>query len=296
MSIAGTLTGGLVTLSSDSSTGTEVSFTPNSLVSVAPGDLVFSNISGHSYSAYERIYQDGTFLGTDYFTTGIASPPYTSKAVMYGTNGKPESASFGNGMTETWTYNPDGSYQTAYSDMTGAQYTSETVQYGSDGKPESASFGNGMTKTWTYNPDGSYQAVFAGVTAAPYASETVQCGADGRAESASFSDGMTETWTYNPDGSYQAAYGGVTGKPYASETVQYGANGRPESALFGNGMTEVCGRTSWTARTRRPSPMWRAPPTPPSKTPTIRQESGRPASRPTPTEPTRSEAIRTASR
>ena len=218
LSIAGTPTGGLFTLSRDSGTGTEVSFASNSLVSVAPGDLVVSSISGKGYSAYERIYSNGTFLGTDYFTTGIAGPPYTSKAVLDGTNGKPESASFSNGMTETWTYNPDGSYQTAYADVTGAPYTSKTVQYGTNGKAESASFGNGMTETWTYNPDGSYQIAYADMTGAPYTSETVQYGANGKAESASFSNGMTEAWTYNPDGSYQTAYAGVTGAHYTSET------------------------------------------------------------------------------
>ncbi len=216
-----------------------VSFTPNSLVSVAPGDIVYSNVSGHSYSAYEKLYQDGTFEGTVYFTTGIASPPYTSKAVLYGADGKPESASFNNGMTETWTNNPDGSYQTAFAGVTGAHYTSETVQYGTDGKAESASFSNGMTETWTYNPDGSYQAAFAGMTGAHYTSETVQYAADGRAESASFSNGMTETWAYNADGSYQTASVGVTGAPYTSETVQHGADGRAESASFSNGMTET---------------------------------------------------------
>ncbi len=239
LSIAGTLTGELVTLSSNSGTGTSVSFTPNSLVSAAPGDIVYSNVSGHSYSAYEKLYQGGTFEGTVYFTTGIASPPYTSKAVLYRADGKPESASFNNGMTETWTTNPDGSYQTAFAGVTGAHYTSKTVQYGAGGKLESASFNNGMTETWTTNPDGSYQAAFAGVTGAHYTSETVQYAADGRAESASFSNGMTETWAYNADGSYQTASSGVTGAPYTSDTEQHAADGRAESASFSNGMTET---------------------------------------------------------
>ena len=237
LSIAGTLTGGLFTLSSDSSTGTEVSFAPNALVSVATGDLVVSNISAHFYSAYERIYSNGTLLGTDYF--GIASPPYTSEAVLDGTNGEPESASFSNGMTETWTYNPDGSYQTAFAGVTGTNYTSKTVQYAADGRAENASFSNGMAETWTYNPDGSYQAAYAGVTGAPFTSETVQYGANGRAESATFSNGMTEAWTYNPDSSYQIAFAGVTGTNYTSKTVQYAADGRAENASFSNGMAEA---------------------------------------------------------
>ena len=75
-------------------------------------------------------------------------------------------------MTETWTYNPDGSYQTALAGMTGTNYTSKTVQYAADGRAESASFSNGMTQTWTYNPDGSYQIANADMTAANYTSKT----------------------------------------------------------------------------------------------------------------------------
>ena len=77
-------------------------------------------------------------------------------------------------MTETWTYNPDGSYQTASAGVTGTSYTSKTVQYGADGRAESASFSNGMTETWTYNADGSYQTAFAEVTGTSYTSKTVQ--------------------------------------------------------------------------------------------------------------------------
>ena len=40
-------------------------------------------------------------------------------AVQHGADGKPESASFSNGMTETWTYNSDRSYQTAFAGVTG---------------------------------------------------------------------------------------------------------------------------------------------------------------------------------
>ena len=87
LSIAGTLTGGLVTLSSDSGTGTEVSFTANPLVSVAPGDIVVSNIPDRTQSAHERIYQDGTFEGTVLFATDVTGQTYTSKAVRYDADG-----------------------------------------------------------------------------------------------------------------------------------------------------------------------------------------------------------------
>ncbi len=159
---------------------------------------------------------------------------YTSETVQYGSDGKPESASFGNGMTKTWTYNPDGSYQAVFAGVTAAAYASETVQCGADQRPESASFSNGMTETWTYNADGSYQTASVGVTGAPYASVTVQLAADGRAESASFSNGMTETWTYNADGSYEAAFAGVTGASYTALQDNYNSSGELETSLTTN--------------------------------------------------------------
>ena len=49
---------------------------------------------------------------------------------------------------ETWTYNPDGSYQIAYTGVSGAAYTGYTVQYGANGKRTSETFSNGLVETW----------------------------------------------------------------------------------------------------------------------------------------------------
>ena len=54
-------------------------------------------------------------------------------------------------MTAAWAYNPGGSYDIAYSGVTGAPYASYTIEYGADGNPESATYSNGMSAAWTYN-------------------------------------------------------------------------------------------------------------------------------------------------
>ena len=50
----------------------------------------------------------------------MSGAAYTGYTVQYGANGKPTSATFSNGLVETWTYNPDGSYQIAYTGVSGA--------------------------------------------------------------------------------------------------------------------------------------------------------------------------------
>ena len=92
----------------------------------------------------------------------MSGAAYTGYTVQYGANGKRTSETFSNGLVETWTYNPDGSYQIAYTGVSGAAYTGYTVQYGANGKPTSETFSNGLVETWTYNPDGSYQIAYTG--------------------------------------------------------------------------------------------------------------------------------------
>ena len=58
---------------------------------------------------------------------GVTGEPYTSYTMVYGANGRPMSASYGNGMTAAWTYNADGSHEIAYTGVTGAAYTSFTM-------------------------------------------------------------------------------------------------------------------------------------------------------------------------
>jgi hypothetical protein len=55
--------------------------------------------------------------------------------VLYGANGKAASATYSNGMTETWTYNPDNSlHEVAYAGVTGQVYTALENDYDASGK------------------------------------------------------------------------------------------------------------------------------------------------------------------
>jgi hypothetical protein len=113
-------------------------------------------------------YSSGVLKTAQYL--GIVGQPYTSYTVDYGANGKPTTSSYSNGMTVTWTYNADKSYDVAYAGVTGEPFTSYTVDYGANGKPTTSSYSNGMTATWTYNADKSYDIAYAGVTGQPYSS------------------------------------------------------------------------------------------------------------------------------
>jgi hypothetical protein len=113
---------------------------------------------------------------------GVTGQAYTSETIQYGVDGRPESASFSNGMTANWTYNSDGSYQLAYAGVTGQAYTSETIQHGTDGRPESALFSDGMMEVWTYESDGSFETTFAGVIGAPYSARVNSYDPSGRLE------------------------------------------------------------------------------------------------------------------
>ncbi len=168
---------------------------------------------------------------------GIVGQPYTDYTISYGSDGKPVTATFSNGLTKTWTYNADGSYDLAYTGVTGETYTSYTVAYGADGKPVSASYNNGMTASWTYLANGSYDVLYAGVTGEPYSDYETHYGSDGKPATAFYSNGMMATWTYNADGTHSIEYDGVTGQAYTSYTVDYGASGKPTSAAYNNGMT-----------------------------------------------------------
>ncbi len=64
---------------------------------------------------------------------GVTGQPYTSYTVVYGSNNKPASAKYSNGMTETWTYNTDGSSSIVFSGVTGASYTWSEAMYNKAG-------------------------------------------------------------------------------------------------------------------------------------------------------------------
>jgi len=213
--------------------------------------VLYSTETDQADGSYDiRIYVAGTFNGVAYTShdNAYTAAKFRYLATYYDAGGNvvaSESFLANGGYTITIggvvrqqkTVNADGSYQIAYTGVTGAAFTAYTVQYGSNGKPVSASYSNGMSASWTFNADGSYQIAYTAATGGAFTSYTVQYGTNSKPVSASYSNGMSAAWTYNADGSYQIAYTGVTGATFTSYTVQYGTNGKPVSASYSNGMS-----------------------------------------------------------
>jgi hypothetical protein len=95
---------------------------------------------------------------------------YTSWLVTYGSNNRPATATYSNGMTRTWSYNADGSWSTTFSNVPGQAYTSYTINYTATNRATSATYNDGMSETWNYNSDGSQDVVFNGIVGAPFVS------------------------------------------------------------------------------------------------------------------------------
>jgi T5SS/PEP-CTERM-associated repeat protein len=83
VTLTSSVSGGLVTLAQDASDGTDISFQGDVDVTVEPGDVVVSGITGQPYSAYEELYSGGVYAGIDYFFTNVTSQPYSSYTYDY---------------------------------------------------------------------------------------------------------------------------------------------------------------------------------------------------------------------
>ena len=110
-------------------------------------------------------------------------------------------------MTETWTYNSDGTLIAGHQGVTGQKYTSIDLVYGANNTPASEVWCNGasIVQTETWNANGTINNVsYFGITGPAYTNEDVIYGANNKPAEATYSNGMTETWTYNSDGTLQA--------------------------------------------------------------------------------------------
>ena len=146
------------------------------------------------------------------------------------------SASYSNGMTQTWSYNADGSlHEVVYNGIVGQRYTSSDTLY-ENGKAVSAVWTNGSTvlQTETWNADGTVHDIhYYGLTGAYSDYDVVY--ANNKPVSASYSNGMTQTWGYNADGSlHEVIYNGIVGQPWTSSDTLY-ENGKPVSTVWTTG-------------------------------------------------------------
>ena len=80
-----------------------------------------------------RFQANGALASVSY--RGIVGQPYTQYTVSYGTDGRPASAAYSNGMTASYTYLSNGDRDVLYTKVTGEPYTAYETLYGSNGKP-----------------------------------------------------------------------------------------------------------------------------------------------------------------
>ena len=218
-------------------------------------ELVANGISGQRYTASDTLYangkpvsevwtQGGTVLqsetwnpdGTvhDVHYYGL-SGAYSDYDVVYANN-KPVSASYSNGMRQTWSYNADGSLHELVSNgITGQRYTATDTLY-ANGKPVSEVWTQGTTvlQSETWNPDGTVHDVhYYGLSGAYSDYDVVY--ASNKPVSASYSNGMTQTWSYNADGSlHELVSQRHHGQRYTATDTLY-ANGKAVSEVWTQG-------------------------------------------------------------
>ena len=96
-------------------------------------DIHFYGVTGQPYTNFDQNYNaNGTIHDNHYY--GITGQAYTDYDVVYAANGKPVSATYSNGMTETWSYTSTGTLtQIMYQNVTGQSYTSITNAYDAHG-------------------------------------------------------------------------------------------------------------------------------------------------------------------
>jgi Big-like domain-containing protein len=219
-------------------------------------ELVYQDISGQKWTSSETLYANGkptaetwandsAILKTETWNAngsihdihyyGVTGQPYSDYDVVYGSNGKPNTATYSNGMTATWTYNSNGSLnELVYQGITGHNWTSSDTLY-ANGKPLSETWSdNGVTlntawtnssgvtlKTEAWNSDGTIHDIhYYGITRQPYTDYDVIY-TNNKPVSAIYSNGMTAAWTYNADGTSEYALNNVQGQSYTSSEKIY---------------------------------------------------------------------------
>ena len=108
---------------------------------------------------------NGTVNNIHYY--GITGQAYTDYDVVYGANNEPASATYSNGMTETWSYNSDNTlHEVVEQGITGQNYTSTDTVYGANNNPVSEVWSNGSTvvQTETWNANGTVLVTAPGET------------------------------------------------------------------------------------------------------------------------------------
>jgi uncharacterized repeat protein (TIGR03803 family) len=229
---------------------------------IAPYELV-AGVTGQPYSAYEQLYDDGVYSGTDYFYTNVTGEPYSSYEYDYSAGDALIGSKFyytritGQAYTgEEVDYNGAGLLtRTAFTGVTGAAYSSYQYDYvggvfaGSQFTfttvPTGATY---SSYEIDYDQAGNFageQFFFTNITGQSYTGEQVDFDASGALSSVLLTGIVDQAYssleldysagTYE---GYQAFYTGITGQSYTSEEVDASAAGQLEKIIY-SGMTST---------------------------------------------------------
>ena len=185
-------------------------------------EVIYQGVTGQKYTSIDTVYGANTrrrakcgrtarrssrpkpgmptARSNDVHYYGITGQAYTDYDVVYGANNKAAEAIYSNGMTDTYTYNSDGTLQEQdYQGVTGQKYTSMDTVYGANNTPASESVVNGSTvvQTETWNANGTINDIhYYGITGSLHRLRR-RLWRQQQGGEAIYSNGMTETLTYN---------------------------------------------------------------------------------------------------
>jgi ELWxxDGT repeat protein len=233
---SGSLAGEAFTLSADPVAGTDITITAAPWASPAPGDVLFTDVPGQAYSAYQYDYAaGGGFVGSQFYYTTITGQPYSTEEIDYNGAGQLSRAAFSGVSGE-----PYSSYEYDYvgSVFSGAKYTFTTV-------PTGASYSSYVVDQSPANSFAGEQFYFTNLPGQPYAAEeedfnasvqltrVVLTGVENQAYSSLELDYAGGSYT-----GYKAYYTGLTGLPYTSEEVDVSASNQIEKVVY-SGLTST---------------------------------------------------------
>ena len=246
--------GNIETVASDGASGTFLGLLPLAFVNVASGDIVYSNVQGQPYTAFEQLFAGSAYLGADYiyttvpngatytdyetkfsagnnyigaaylYTNGNSSAAFSTYTLQVDGSGRLVQASFG-GMNNYLNYafwNPGQYYFESYlNDYVGGVYADSKYDYVTI--PTGATYNSFELDV---NHAGALTATkffFTGVTGQSFTSQEVDLNGSG-VETRVLYTGMKSTpysslemdFTSGSYSGYKLFYTGITGQSYTS--------------------------------------------------------------------------------
>ena len=230
---SGSLSGEAFTLAADPAAGTDVTLSAAPWANPQAGDVLFTDVPGQAYSAYQYDYIAGSLVGSQFYYTAIAGQPYTAEEIDYNGGGQLIRAVF-SGVTGQ----PYSAYEYDYVGgvFAGSQYTFTSV-------PAGASYSSYAVDQSPANSFAGEQFHFTNVQGQPYTGEEIDfnasvqlsrvllTGVQNQAYSALELDYAGGAYT-----GYKAYYTGIAGQSYTSEEADVSASNQLEKVVY-SGMT-----------------------------------------------------------